>query len=184
VDICTGTGQLAFELAKTEGVQVLGVDFVQPMLKVALTKLPAASPGRSLSQVNFVQGDALHLPVPDLSCEVATISFGIRNVDDPVAGLREIFRVLKPGGRILVLEFGQPTIPVFSSLYRFYSASVIPFLGGILTGDREAYRYLPETSARFPSRESFIDLMRRAGFSDCLYTPLSLGIAYLYQGKR
>jgi demethylmenaquinone methyltransferase/2-methoxy-6-polyprenyl-1,4-benzoquinol methylase len=132
--------------------------------------------------VQFIQGDALSLPLPDESCQVATVAFGIRNVDNPLACLREMKRVLSRGGRAGVLEFGQPAIPGFAALYRLYSLIVLPLIGGLLTGNGKAYRYLERTSREFPAGEKFLSLMQTAGFNDLRAKSLFGGIAYIYTG--
>jgi demethylmenaquinone methyltransferase/2-methoxy-6-polyprenyl-1,4-benzoquinol methylase len=145
-----------------------------PMLRQAQAK--------SATDCFWLQGDAMQLPLASNSFDGATISFGIRNVDDPLCGLSEIHRVLRPGGVLAVLEFGQPNGWLFGPLYRWYSRVMIPRLGGWLTGKREAYEYLPRTSAAFPCGKEFLSLMQSAGFRDLSAHPLSLGIAWRYRG--
>lgn len=175
VDICTGTGDLANELFKGSKALVIGIDFVGSMLRRAKVKYPKSP---------VIQGDAMLLPLRDGCADAVSMAFGIRNLDNPGVGLAEIKRVLKKNGRVAILEFGQPNNSFFSSIYTLYSKVVIPRLGALLTGDREAYEYLPETSARFPCREEFLRLMREAGLVNCRYTPLTFGIAYIYQGEK
>jgi demethylmenaquinone methyltransferase/2-methoxy-6-polyprenyl-1,4-benzoquinol methylase len=175
LDLCSGTGDVAIELHKSFPGRVCGIDFVEEMLSLASQKERT---------IPFMVADAMHLPFLDNSFGLATVSFGIRNVDEPLGGLREIFRVLKPGSQVFVLEFGQPNVPLLSKLYQFYSAKIIPFIGEKITGNRSAYEYLPKTSSAFPCRESFVALMREAGFKNCRYSSLSFGIAYLYEGIK
>lgn len=179
LDCATGTGDLALEFATAVGPEgkVTGTDFCPEMLEHA----PAKAEARGL-QVDFEVADAMDLPYDDDGYDVSSISFGIRNVDDPVVCLRELARVVKPGGRVMVLEFGQPE-GIFGAMYRFYSNTVIPTLGGIISGNREAYRYLPETSAAFPAGEAFLEKMREAGsFSEVSAVPLTFGVAWIYRG--
>ncbi len=178
LDCATGTGDLALAFRRT-GAVVVGTDFCAPMLGPARQKAQAAG-----LEVTFEVADALALPYPDASFDLASISFGIRNVDDPVRCLREMARVVKPGGRILVLEFGRPR-GLWGALYRFYSRVVMPFVGGLLTGNRAAYQYLPRTAAAFPAGEAFLELMDRSGsFAGRSARSLTGGIAWLYQGRR
>jgi demethylmenaquinone methyltransferase / 2-methoxy-6-polyprenyl-1,4-benzoquinol methylase len=178
LDCATGTGDLALAFRRT-GAEVVGTDFCAPMLGPAREKAKAAG-----LDVTFEVADALALPYPDASFDLASISFGIRNVDDPVRCLREMARVVKPGGRVLVLEFGQPR-GLWGALYRFYSRVVMPFVGGLLTGNRAAYQYLPRTAAAFPAGEAFLELMDRSGsFAGQSARSLTGGIAWLYEGSR
>jgi demethylmenaquinone methyltransferase/2-methoxy-6-polyprenyl-1,4-benzoquinol methylase len=179
LDCATGTGDLALAFKRTVGDagRVRGTDFCKEMLVPAPAKAAAAG-----LQVDFEVADAMSLPYPDGTYDVASISFGIRNVDDPTRCLSEMARVVKPGGRVVVLEFGQPR-GLFGALFRFYSRHVIPFIGGLLTGNRAAYEYLPRTSAAFPAGDNFLALMDTAGaFSERQAIPLTFGTAYVYVG--
>jgi demethylmenaquinone methyltransferase / 2-methoxy-6-polyprenyl-1,4-benzoquinol methylase len=177
LDCATGTGDLALAFRRT-GAEVVGTDFCAPMLGPAREKAKAAG-----LDVTFEVADALALPYPDASFDLASISFGIRNVDDPMRCLREMARVVKPGGRVLVLEFGQPR-GLWGALYRFYSRVVMPFVGGLLTGNRAAYQYLPRTAAAFPAGEAFLALMDRSGaFKARRARALTGGITWLYEGE-
>jgi demethylmenaquinone methyltransferase / 2-methoxy-6-polyprenyl-1,4-benzoquinol methylase len=180
LDCATGTGDLALAFQRAVGSAglVVGTDFCGPMLAPAPAKAAAAG-----LPVRFGQADALALPFRRASFDVCSIAFGIRNVDDPVACLREMARVVKPGGRVVVLEFGQPVGP-FGALFRLYSTAVMPLVGGLITGNRDAYRYLPRTAATFPAGERFLSLTRESGaFADVRATPLTFGTAYVYVGR-
>lgn len=179
LDCATGTGDLAFEFKQIVGQEgkVLGTDFCGEMMETA----PAKAAERKL-EVKFETADAMDLPYSDDTFDIASIAFGIRNVDNPTQCLKELARVVKPGGRVIVLEFGQPS-GLFKYPYNFYSKYVIPFVGGMITGNREAYAYLPETSANFPAGEAFIRLMKDSGkYEDYKARSLMGGIAYVYAG--
>ncbi len=180
LDCATGTGDLAFEFQRAVGTEgrVVGIDFCAEMLEVARAK--AACEGLT---TRFEEADALRLPYPDASFDVASIAFGIRNVDDPGRGLAEMARVVRPGGSVTVLEFGQPGGAFFGPLYRFYSANILPRIGGWLTGERQAYEYFHRTSSAFPSGAAFLALMERTGrFSAVRARSLTGGIAHVYVG--
>lgn len=179
LDCATGTGDLALAFKRKVGPtgRVVGTDFCPEMLESAPSKATKAG-----LQVEFQVADALALPFADDSFDVASIAFGIRNVDDPVKCLKEMARVVRPGGRVVVLEFGQPT-GAFGALFRFYSKTVMPAVGGLLTGNRAAYEYLPRTSAAFPSGDRFLGLMEQSGaYSERRAHPLTFGTAYVYVG--
>lgn len=179
LDCASGTGDLALVFKRKVGTsgRVVGTDFCPEMLENAPAK--AAQAGL---EVEFQVADAMALPFADDSFDVASISFGIRNVDDPVKCLKEMARVVRPGGRVVVLEFGQPN-GFFGALFRFYSKTVMPAVGGLLTGNRAAYEYLPRTSAAFPAGERFLDLMDQSGaYAERSAHPLTFGTAYVYVG--
>jgi demethylmenaquinone methyltransferase/2-methoxy-6-polyprenyl-1,4-benzoquinol methylase len=180
LDCATGTGDLAFQFQRAVGSEgcVLGIDFCAEMLEVARAKAE-----REGLPTKFEEADTLQLPHADGSFDVASIAFGIRNVDDPARGVREMARVVKPGGVVAVLEFGQPGGALFGPIYRFYSAHVIPRIGGWLTGKRYAYEYFHRTSSEFPSGPAFVALMQNTErFSEVRSRPLTFGIAHVYVG--
>lgn len=181
LDCATGTGDLALEFKRAVGAggEVIGTDFCAEMLESAPAKAAKAH-----LQVKFAVADVLALPYPDGQFDVASIAFGIRNVDDPLLCLREMARVVKPGGCVIVLEFGQPRGP-FGALFRAYSRGVMPVVGGLLTGNRAAYEYLPRTAAAFPAGEKFLGVMRESdAFSATEAHPLTFGTAYVYRGVK
>ena len=179
LDCATGTGDLALAFKRKVGPtgRVMGTDFCPEMLQSAPAK--AAQAGL---EMEFQVADAMALPFESNTFDVASISFGIRNVDDPVQCLREMARVVKPGGRVVVLEFGQPT-GLFGALFRVYSKVVMPTVGGLLTGNRAAFEYLPRTAANFPAGDRFLDLMDKAdAYRERVAHPLTFGTSYVYVG--
>ncbi|MBI5849945.1 MAG: bifunctional demethylmenaquinone methyltransferase/2-methoxy-6-polyprenyl-1,4-benzoquinol methylase UbiE [Planctomycetes bacterium] len=182
LDVCAGTGDLTLALAR-RGAAAVGADFCAPMLVHARRKgaaVDAASRPRA-----WLAADALALPFDDASFDLATVAFGIRNVADPVAGLREMARVVRPGGRVVVLEFCKPRVPLLRTIYFCYFRHVLPRLGRWITSDKGgAYSYLPASVMGFPEREAFLDLMRQAGLVQPRARYLSLGIAAVYRAER
>lgn len=175
LDLCTGTGDL-LPLLRRRFASVIGADFSLPMLRVG-----QARPGHAALPI--VQGDALRLPFADSSFDGMTVAFGVRNLEALGAGLQEMFRVLRPGGTLVILEFGQPPGKIFGALYRWYSRWLMPMIGGSLTGNKEAYSYLPETAAAFPSGPKFAEIMVQCGYDQPTVRALTFGIAYLYAAR-
>jgi demethylmenaquinone methyltransferase/2-methoxy-6-polyprenyl-1,4-benzoquinol methylase len=176
-DVCAGTGDLALLLAR-RGLRVVGVDFCCEMLERTRRKEPGVVP-RPL----FVAGDALALPLPDRAFDLVTVAFGVRNLADPERGLAELRRVLRPGGRAIVLEFCMPRGAVLGPLYRFYFQRVVPRVGRLVSDAKTAYDYLPRSVRAFPQAEGFLPLLTAAGFTACRMQLLSGGIAALYRGE-
>jgi len=181
LDVCCGTGDFALALAGRVGSQgtVIGSDFSEPMLELARRK--AAE--RGVTQVRFEWADALELPYSDADFDAVTVGFGVRNLADLDAGLAEMARVLRPGGRLVILEITQPRRPPLSSFYSLWFDRLVPLLGS-LAGDREAYTYLPESVKRFPPPEGLAEAMDRAGFEHIRYTVLAGGIIAIHSGAR
>ncbi|MBZ5577326.1 MAG: bifunctional demethylmenaquinone methyltransferase/2-methoxy-6-polyprenyl-1,4-benzoquinol methylase UbiE [Acidobacteriia bacterium] len=178
LDMCCGTGDLVLALEKARGAAVLGSDFCHPMLVAAGQKIV-----RQHKCSPLFEGDALHLPLPDASLDLITVAFGFRNLANYEAGLREMRRVLKPGGTAAILEFSQPPNPAFAALYNFYSRHILPLIGGALSGNRDAYTYLPESVRKFPTAVQLVEEMRRAGFAEASYEYLTGGIVALHLGQ-
>ncbi len=184
LDLCTGTADLA--LAAVTGrrgcaSRVVGVDFAAAMLARGLAKVRA----RSLDdRVALVRGDAMGVPLVDESMDAAMIAFGIRNVEDPERACREIARVLRPGGRLAILEFGLPRVPGLRQLYLWYFQRVLPRIGRLVSRHGDAYSYLPASVGMFPSPRAFSDLLARAGLTAVRARPLSFGIVYLYLAMK
>ena len=175
VDACCGTGDLALAFAE-RGARVVGVDFTPQMLTFARRK---DASGGTL----FAEGDALKLPIVDAVADFATVAFGIRNVADRVAGLAELARVVKPGGRVFVLEFSMPPGKIMGGVYRTYFTRLLPVIGGKVSGDRGAYEYLPETVLAWPSPAELQSEMEGVGMVDCGYALLTRGVACLSWGR-
>lgn len=181
LDTCSGTGDLANALADAGG-RVVGTDFCHEMLEIAEEK-NASRPTEKRPM--YVNADTMELPLREASFDLATVAFGIRNVQDPVAGLREMCRVVRPGGRVVVLEFCTPKTFGLRQAYLFYFRKVLPRVGRLLArGEDGAYTYLPESVMKFPERDEFLDLMRNAGWSEAECRVLPGGIAALYRARR
>lgn len=181
LDCATGTGDLAFDFKRVVGPEgrVVGSDFCEEMLVEARSKS-----GKFRVSVDFVVADAHKLPFADNSFDVASIAYGIRNVENPEQVLREMARVVKPGGRVMVLETGDTQQAAIKPFIDFYFRKVVPRVGGWITGRREAYEYLSESSSEFPSRERFIDVMSATGaFSHTAFQSLLGGASFIYNGK-
>ncbi len=182
LDICTGTADLAFELARLVGLsgQVIGSDFSAPMLELGEQKRQV----RRTEQLRLMLADAQNLPFETNTFDAVTVAFGIRNVADRQQGFNEMARVTRPGGRVVVLEFNQPRNPLFAALYRWYSFHIMPRIGGLISGRKEAYEYLPSSVAAFPSRNEIAEEMRRAGLTRVRYADLTLGIVVIHSGEK
>ena len=184
VDVATGTADVALEARRAGSAgaaRVLGVDFAGAMLSLARRKVLTAGEG---DRIELVRGDAMRLPVASRSADAVTISFGIRNVQQPEVACQEMARVLRPGGRLAILEFGVPRIPGLSALYLWYFKQVLPRIGRLISGHTAAYSYLPASVGTFPPPDEFVTILRRSGFSEVRAVPLTLGIVYLYVGRK
>jgi demethylmenaquinone methyltransferase/2-methoxy-6-polyprenyl-1,4-benzoquinol methylase len=181
LDLCTGTADLLIEaLGRDPRNTGVGVDLSRGMLVRGAAKLRRGGYG---ARAALAGGDGERLPVRDGQFDGALVAFGIRNVADPVAAMREVRRALRPGGRFVVLEFSMPG-GVFGMAYRFYFRRILPSVGGLVSGDASAYAYLPASVARFPTPAAFAALMAEAGFVDVRWRPLTGGIACLHRGER
>jgi demethylmenaquinone methyltransferase/2-methoxy-6-polyprenyl-1,4-benzoquinol methylase len=178
LDICCGTGDLVLALEKASRAPIFGSDFCHPMLVAARRKIEG---GGRLAPV--FESDALHLPLAAATFDLITVAFGFRNLVNYEAGLREMRRVLRPGGTAAILEFSQPPNPAFAALYNFYSRRILPLIGGVISGNRDAYTYLPESVRKFPNASELGAGMRRAGFSQVSYEYLTGGIVALHLGR-
>ncbi len=183
LDLCCGTGDLALLLARQvgRGGTVVGIDFSEAMLHIGRRRATAAGLHRICQ---FVLGDAEALPLADGAFDVATVGFGIRNVGRPAAALGELRRVLQPGGRLAVLEFGRPSNAALRAVYDAYSFAVVPRVGRALTGHQDAYLYLPTSIRHWPDQDQFADALRRAGFANVRYVNLLTGVAVIHLATR
>jgi demethylmenaquinone methyltransferase/2-methoxy-6-polyprenyl-1,4-benzoquinol methylase len=183
LDVCAGTADVAIGAARSANgaARVVGVDFSASMLAHGLVKVKSA--GLS-GRIQLVQGDAMSLPAGNDSVNAATIAFGIRNVQKPEIACRELSRVLRPGGRIAILEFGTPSNPFFAPVYQWYSRNILPRIGRAVSRHEGAYTYLPESIGSFAYGDDFAAILRSSGFSHVEARPLMFGAVYLYTGQK
>ncbi|SFB05592.1 demethylmenaquinone methyltransferase / 2-methoxy-6-polyprenyl-1,4-benzoquinol methylase [Poseidonocella pacifica] len=182
LDVAGGTGDISFRFLKRAGRgHATVLDLTEAMLNEGRLRADAADMEDSL---DWVVGDAMDLPFEDDSFDVYTISFGIRNITRPQEALNEAYRVLRPGGRLMVLEFSQIPNPTMQWAYDRYSFNVIPAMGQVIANDRDSYQYLVESIRRFPDQDTFLDMVREAGFDNAKYRNLSMGIACLHSGWK
>jgi demethylmenaquinone methyltransferase/2-methoxy-6-polyprenyl-1,4-benzoquinol methylase len=188
VDVACGTGDLtlAFQRklanlnqppAQLPNQQIVGIDFTFEMLPIARKKTREA--------IAYLNGDAQSLPLPDASSEIVSIAFGIRNVADPLVAIKEFYRILRPGGRLVILEFSLPTNPVLRGLYNFYFRKILPKTATLISGDKTgAYKYLPESVNTFIGREQMVQMMQSAGFGQVTQHPMTFGVCVCYRGIK
>ena len=179
LDLCCGTGDVALALEARAGHAILVSDFCHPMLVEANREVAARR-----FRTPLFEADALALPLPDNSLDLITVAFGFRNLANYEHGMKEMLRVLKPGGVAAVLEFSQPTNALFAALYGFFSAKVLPFIGGLISGSREAYSYLPESIGKFPGAEALAAQMRQAGYSHVEFERMTAGAVALHLARK
>jgi len=176
LDVACGTGDLSLMLFEIDGARVVGTDFCRPMLSIAAEKVPA--------DVRLIEGDALALPFKDATFDAVTIAFGLRNLAGVESGLKELRRILKPNGWVAVLEFSRPSNALLRPLFGLYFRKILPLLGGVISGSRGAYSYLPASVSRFPDQQQLGSLMEQAGLDQVSFENLSGGIAALHFGRR
>lgn len=181
LDVCCGTGDFALELARQGASTVVGVDFGREMLALASRKARAAG---LAGRLQWLLADALTMPFPDNAFVCATSGFSLRNVDDVGRALREMTRVVGRGGRVVVLELTPVRSPIVGPVFRAYFRGLVPLVGGLVTGDRAAYTYLPDSVLAFPTADALADLMRDAGLSEVRYRLLALGTVALHVGVK
>ena len=182
LDICCGTGDLAFSLARAAKARIMGADFSHTMLVRARAKSFAEANGAA--PLPFLEADALHLPFDDSSFDLITTAFGFRNLANYEAGLREFLRLLKPGGSLAILEFTEPAPGLLGDAYRFYCQTVLPKIGGWISGDPAAYAYLPKSVSRFFRPQELTDLMKRAGYSEVRIVLMMLNSVALHIARK
>jgi demethylmenaquinone methyltransferase/2-methoxy-6-polyprenyl-1,4-benzoquinol methylase len=179
LDVACGTGDLSFELQGKAAARIIGTDFCHPMLAIARKKGEAMH-----AEIPFIEGDAMNLSFADDAFDAVTIAFGLRNLSNFRDGLAELWRVLKPGGSLIVLEFSSPVVPGFRQLFRFYFNSVLPRVGGAVSGSRGAYDYLPDSVSKFPDQNKLAEMMKDIGFSNVEYKNLTGGIAAIHAATK
>lgn len=181
LDVATGTGDLAILLARREANRVTGIDLAQKMVDIGRQKVKSAG---LEARVTLGTGDCLALPFEDATFDGITCAFGVRNFSDLARGYKEMARVLKPGGKVAILELSTPTSPLVKPFYKFYTRGVIPLLGRLVSHDPRAYTYLPESIAAVPQRGQMTALMRDTGLENCQFRPLTLGVCTLYTATK
>jgi demethylmenaquinone methyltransferase/2-methoxy-6-polyprenyl-1,4-benzoquinol methylase len=179
LDVACGTGDLALELQKNGVAKVFGTDFCRPMLEIAFRKN-----GKNDLSIPYVEADGMNLSFADANFDALTIAFGLRNFSNWENGLREFRRVLKPGGKLVVLEFSAPVVPGFRRAFQFYFSTILPRIGGAVSGSRDAYEYLPDSVSKFPDQKNLVRMMRENGFNDVEYKNLTGGIAAIHTGTK
>lgn len=187
LDVACGTGDLSMAFAKAtpKPSRVVGVDFTYNMLTIARQKAAGKSASNDRATLTYQLGDAMKLPIADQSVDVVSIAFGIRNVSDPALAMAEFVRVLKPGGRVIVLEFSLPSNPLLLAMYNFYFRHIMPRTAAFIARDRSgAYRYLPKSVNTFITRQQMLKMMVEAGLSDTTHKALTLGISVVYRGVK
>ena len=185
LDVACGTGDLSLELFETIGARVVATDFCRPMLDIAARKVAKLKPAAGgQTSIPLIEGDALRLPFIERSFDGVTIAFGLRNLSNIERGLAELFRVLKPGATLAILEFSKPVVPGFSFLFKAYFTKLLPFVGGLISGSRSAYQYLPDSVSRFPDQKELVTRMEQVGFERVEYQNLTGGIAALHLATR
>lgn len=179
LDVACGTGDLSLELSRDARAQIIGTDFCRPMLAIADRKAQMAN-----FSIPYIEADAMTLPLADETFDAATIAFGLRNLPNYENGLQELCRVLRPNGKLVVLECSHPRLPVFRELYEFYFSTILPRIGGLVSGSRAAYTYLPESVSKFPEQDALAELMKSCGFSGVRFRNLTGGIAAIHVGVK
>lgn len=183
LDVACGTGDVAFRLHEIyPEAEITGLDLSDGMLEVARTKL-AKMDANANSKIHFTQGDSLAMPYQDDTFDLLTVAYGVRNFERLGEGLKEMARVIKPGGVLCIVELSEPNNPVIKSLYRLYARNIIPAVGRLVSKDPRAYTYLPESIAACPQRSEMTNLMKAAGFNDTRFKSLTLGVVTIYLGK-
>lgn len=179
LDLCCGTGDLLIEMENAAGRGLAGSDFCHPMLTAAHAKI-----GRKQFRSRLFEGDALRLPLRDESLDLLTVAFGVRNFSNYRRGFEEMRRVLKPGGTAAILEFSQPPNAAFAAVYNWYSYRVLPRIGAMVSGSKDAYSYLPESVRKFPGADELAQVLRECGFRKVTFERMTFGIVALHLAER
>lgn len=181
LDIASGTGDFALETSRIKPDKIYGVDISEGMLEVGRKKVEARNLGH---MIEMQLGDSENLHFEDNYFDAVTVAFGVRNYENLKLGLSEMFRVMKPGGHVVIIEFSQPTAFPVKQLYNFYSRAILPRIGKMISKDKAAYEYLPESVSVFPYGQQFLDIMNEVGFMETKSIPLTLGISSIYWGSK
>lgn len=181
LDVATGTGDFAIAAARLNPRKITGIDLSEGMLKFGRKKIERKGMGNI---IELRKGDSENLPYPENTFDAAIVGFGVRNFENLETGLSEIFRVLKPGGAFIVLEFSKPKNRFFRSLYFFYFTRILPWLGRLVSKNSRAYSYLPESVQEFPDGDDFIRILEAIGFAKCRWFPQTFGIATIYEAQK
>lgn len=184
LDVATGTGDVAFRMHELwPEAAITGIDLSEGMLDVGRRKLAAMDAGAK-EKITFVQGDCLALPMADGEFDLLTVAYGVRNFERLEAGLKEMARVVRPGGTVCIIELSRPRNPLLLAGYTLYTRLLVPAAGRLVSGDSRAYSYLPESIAAAPQREALTAMMTRAGLTDCTWKALTLGAVCVYIGRK
>lgn len=181
LDVACGTGDFSIEAAKLNPVKITGIDISEKMLDTGRDKIS----NKGLThKIELLRGDSEKLPFDDKQFDLVMCAFGVRNFSDRMKGLKEMSRVLKDGGMVVILEFTKPAGKIFGKIYELYFFRILPLVGKMISGDPSAYKYLPESVYNFPPEEDFVRMMNEAGFSDIHYTSFTRGIVTFYRGLK
>ena len=179
LDVACGTGDLSLELQKSSRAKIIGTDFCRPMLSIAFGKNE-----KNNEEIPYVEADGMNLSFADNTFDAVTIAFGLRNFSNWQDGLRELHRVLKKNGKLVILEFSTPIVPGFKQIFNLYFTQILPRIGGAVSGSRGAYEYLPDSVSRFPDQKGLAQMMGETGFSGIVYKNLTGGIAAIHSGEK
>lgn len=179
LDVACGTGDLSIELGQNSKAKIIGTDFCRPMLTIAKEKT-----AKQQKQIPYIEGDAMNLSFADASFDAVTIAFGLRNLSNVEDGIRELKRILKPNGKLVILEFSEPRISGLKQSFQFYFSHILPRIGGAFSGSRGAYEYLPDSVSKFPNQKRLAEMLETEGFTDVEYKNLTGGIAAIHIGTK
>ncbi|NUM30800.1 MAG: bifunctional demethylmenaquinone methyltransferase/2-methoxy-6-polyprenyl-1,4-benzoquinol methylase UbiE [Bacteroidetes bacterium] len=180
IDIATGTGDMAIEAIKLNPEKIIGIDISSGMLEIGRKKIKA----KNINNIELLYGDSEKIDFADNTFDAATVAFGVRNFENLEKGLSEIYRVLKNGGMLAILEFSKPTIFPVKQLYNFYFNVILPKIGNIFSKNKFAYKYLPDSVMKFPDGSNFLNIMKNCGYENCTQKRLMFGICTLYNGSK